>query len=118
MSQNAELQEQLQAMERQFRELLVTALQKSLRTPIDTGLFHTSRSRVPAKISANPDTAQLETIGTQMTRLRDKLGEPIDGGVYGKYLEYCAQWDEAKTAGRREVNETSLAEELLQVLRT
>jgi hypothetical protein len=118
MSQDAEQQEQLQAMENQFRELLVAALQKSTRTPVDTGLFHTSRSRVVRKTAVNPDTAQLEALGAQMSRLRDKLGEPIDGGVYGKYLEYCARWDEAKMARKTEDDESSLAKELLQILRT
>lgn len=116
MSRDTEQREQLEVFERQFKERLLTALQKSALSSVGTGLFHTSRSRVASGPVLNQDTVELETLGEEIKRLRNKLGEPIDTGAYGKYMEYCSKWDAAATAGKK-YEEPELAKELLQILK-
>jgi hypothetical protein len=115
MSRDTEQRGQLDVCERQFKERLLTALHKSASSATITGLFHTSRSRVPGPV-VNTDTIELEALGEQIKRLRNQLGEPFDSGVYGRFLEYCAKWDE-QVVGEKN-GESTLVKDLLQTLKT
>jgi hypothetical protein len=116
MSRDTDQHEQLAIFEKSFKTALQDGLKKASLSTTDTGLFRTSRSRAITAPVTNPVTVELETLAAQITRLRDKLGEPIDSGDLGRYMEFCAKWDEQTLAHKTNV-EGTLAKELLKILK-
>ncbi len=103
ISKEQKLRQKLAILESEFRELLVSGLQKC--TDGNPGLFLTQseahrRGDVYPRL-VWPETIRIEALGAEIEGMRKELGEPIEGSLYSKYKQYCSRTGSNDVGGRK-----------------
>ena len=106
--------DQLADLEKRFRQRLIVALERAAAGE-STGIFASPRLRRPNAPAVPEEVAYLEQVGAQTRKLRARLDESEDTGIFAQYLAYCARWADEKDPKRP--NEQTLAKEFLKVLK-
>jgi len=79
--------------EEEFRELLISSLQKCRDGSTGVFLAAAKASRLgdvyPRLVW--PEARRLESLGEKIKSLREQLGEPTEGSLCAKYRQYCSR---------------------------
>jgi|SRR5579862_6984880 len=105
------LRVRLEAAEGDFRELLISSLQKCKDGSLGVFLTDAKASRLgdvyPRLVW--PEARRLERLGDEIRSLRAELGEALEGGLCTRYSEYCAM-DVPNEVGSKKLATEFLAE--------
>jgi hypothetical protein len=102
-TRNTKIRLRLKAAEESFRQLLTSSLEKCTDGSLGIFLTEAKTTRLgdvyPRLVW--PEAKQLERLGKEITSLRGKLGEPMEGTLYPRYQEYCARDGPNEVGGQK-----------------
>jgi hypothetical protein len=92
-TRSAKLRLPLEVAEKEFRELLISSLQKCRDGSMGVFLTEAKAARLgdvyPRLVW--PEARQLKSLAEEIKSLREQLGESTEGSLYAKYRQYCSR---------------------------
>jgi hypothetical protein len=82
-------QQEIDRLEKEFRELLITALKDCRDGGPGIFLLPEKADRIGFSRFVWPETKELETLGEGIRELRLLLGLPLEESIYEIFLKYC-----------------------------